>query len=264
MGLIAEHGFCALLDLGDKKVLWDTGQGLCLAQNPARMGIDLAGLHAIALSHGHFDHTGGLDRALQASAGARVVCQPGCMANKRVKREFAGKKVELYIGMPRSREEYGQMDAKFEFEEDTAEVAPGVHFLTGIPMETEFEAIEPGFFVQTEKAREQDTFEDDACLAVQGDKGVSVILGCAHRGMINTILHVKKRLGVDRIYSVWGGTHMMDRAHWQVEATINALRELGVEKVGAAHCTGLQNEVRLAQEMPDKFVITHVGTRAEL
>ncbi|MFO8058725.1 MAG: MBL fold metallo-hydrolase [bacterium] len=263
-GLIGEHGFGVFLETEAGKVLWDTGQGFCIPHNLKPLGINLTGLKAIALSHGHYDHTGGLMAALTASGGAPVYCHPACFENKRVSRELFGKKIELYIGMPDSRADLEKAGADFREIEDTAEIVPGVHFFTGIPMEDDFEKIESGFFVQEGDKRRDDLIVDDACLAVVTDQGVSVILGCAHRGLINTLRHVKGRLGNDRFHSVWGGTHMVDRSPEEVERTIEALRELDVGLIATAHCTGFANEARLASALPERFTFATVGARAEL
>jgi len=263
-GLIGEHGFAVFLDTEHGKILWDTGQGFCVPHNLQTLNIDLQDLKAIAISHGHYDHTGGLMSALRTCGGCPVYCHPACFEDKRVARDFFGKKIEVYIGMPATKEEFESAGASFELVEDTAEIVPGVHFFTGIPMENDFETIESGFFVQEGEDKRDDSIIDDACLAVETDKGVSVILGCAHRGMVNTLRHVQKRLGNEGFVSVWGGTHMVDRTPAEVDKTIEALREMKVEKLAAAHCTGFENEARLAQAMPQSFAFATVGARAEL
>jgi 7,8-dihydropterin-6-yl-methyl-4-(beta-D-ribofuranosyl)aminobenzene 5'-phosphate synthase len=263
-GLIAEHGFCALIEAEGAKILWDTGQGLALAKNGPALGINLKGLLAIALSHGHFDHTGGLKDALAMAGGAKVVCHPACFEKKMTRREFFGKQIEVPVGMPWKQSELEAMGARFEFATDSVELAPGIHFFGSIPMETDFERIEPGFFIQDEAGKRDDTFNDDAALAVLTDKGLSVILGCAHRGMINTVAHIQRRLGAVKLHSIWGGTHLIERKPEQVDATISALSSLDPETVAAAHCTGFMNEARLATALPGKFLFAHVGVKAEL
>jgi 7,8-dihydropterin-6-yl-methyl-4-(beta-D-ribofuranosyl)aminobenzene 5'-phosphate synthase len=262
--LIGEHGFCAYVETQGKRILWDTGQGSCIVKNPSFLGVDLKKIDLIALSHGHFDHTGGLEHALKTRGGCEVVCHPACFENKKAERELFGKTVEVPVGLPWSRERLESLGARFRLVEDSAEIYEGVHFFTGIPMATEFERIEKGFFVDDEDGRREDGLPDDAALAVVTDKGLSVILGCAHRGMINTIKHIKSRLGIHKVHSVWGGTHMIDRTAEEVEATIDALSGLGVERIGTAHCTGFANELKVADAFPDQFVFAHVGVRAEL
>ncbi len=263
-GLIGEHGFCALIEAGGARILWDTGQGLALARNAAALGVDLKKLDAIALSHGHFDHTGGLKDALAAAGGGRVVCEPHCFENKKTRREFFGKVIEVPIGVPWKQGELEAMGARFQFVTDSLELAPGVHFFTAIPQTTEFEKIEAGFFVDGPDGRRDDDFRDDAALAVVTERGVSVVLGCAHRGMINTLTHIKSRLGANKIYSVWGGTHMVERKPEEVEATMAALAGLDIDLIGTAHCTGFANEARLAAALPGRFTFAHVGVKAEL
>jgi 7,8-dihydropterin-6-yl-methyl-4-(beta-D-ribofuranosyl)aminobenzene 5'-phosphate synthase len=263
-GLIAEHGFCVHLDLGESALLWDTGQGMALASNAPRLGLDWKKIQTIALSHGHFDHTGGLAAALELAGGCRVVCHPACFEGKIARREFFGKTLEIPVGMPAGREACAAKKARFQEVEDSLEILPGVFFFGSIPMDSGFETIEAGFFVRTPEGLVPDPFADDAALAVKTDKGVSVILGCAHRGLINTLRHIKNRLGVDRIYSVWGGTHLLEKNPEAVAATIAALREMEVGTVAAAHCTGFGNELKLAAALGDRFRFAHVGARETL
>ena len=264
MGIIGEHGFAALLKTGDSTVLFDTGQGMCLPQNAPRLGVDFSAVDLIALSHGHYDHTGGLEFALQSGGGKKVVCHEACFEKKMVERDFAGKTIQVYIGTPQPREELEQAGADFVFVEDHQEIAPGVYFFTSIPMKTGFENIGAGFFIDDGGEKRPDDFKDDACIAVETEKGLSVILGCAHRGAVNTLTHVMDELGVDSLYSVWGGTHMIDRSEMEIEATVSVLRGYGIEVIGVSHCTGLSGERSLEDAFGDKFARVFAGSRFEI
>lgn len=259
--LVAEHGFSAWIDTPNGSVLWDCGQGYALPQNAPRLMLDWKRLTAITLSHGHFDHTGGLATALDLAGGAKVMLHPACFTPKLARREFFGKTIQVPIGIPLPRADYVARGASFEETESVSEIIPGVFFVPSIPMKTDFEKIEPGFLIGD--GSEPDSFADDAALAVKTDKGVSVILGCAHRGMINTLRHVAEVVG-GPIRQVWGGTHLVEKDPEQVMATVAALKELGVDTVAAAHCTGFDRELVLARELGESFRFAHVGARAEL
>src|SRR4030042_1022396 len=91
LGQVAEHGWSVLLEDGESRVLFDTGQGMCLATNPRLLGVDLSRLDAIVLSHGHSDHTRGLKLVLDTRAGAGVVCHPQALQKKKVRRSLGGR-----------------------------------------------------------------------------------------------------------------------------------------------------------------------------
>ncbi len=264
MGLIGEHGWSALLESDDKKVLFDCGQGMCLNNNPRLLGLNLSKLDVIALSHGHFDHSRGLPVALEACGGTQVVCHPACFEKKMVRHKIGDNEITLSIGMPASQANLEKQGASFLFTTDKQEIAPGLTLITEIPMVSDFEDIEDGFFIQTDDGEKDDSFADDASLVVQGDMGVSVILGCAHRGMINSIERAKQVAGVSEIYSVWGGTHLIQRDPEQIEKTIQALESVNIQKVGTAHCTGDQVAATLCRHFGRRFEFAHVGMKVEL
>jgi 7,8-dihydropterin-6-yl-methyl-4-(beta-D-ribofuranosyl)aminobenzene 5'-phosphate synthase len=263
-GLIAEHGFSAWIEAGGKKILWDTGQGNCIAQNPDKLGVKIKEADLICLSHGHYDHTGGLLAALKMKGGGEVVCHPAAFEDKFARVNLGGKTLDVPIGVPSPRAALEEAGGRFTFLEERAEIAPGVFFFTGIPAQTPFEPPEPGFLVKESGAFRPDLIPDDACLAVVSDAGVSVILGCAHRGIVNTLNAVADRLGRDDFASIWGGTHMLPRSEADVEAAARALSGFKFRSLAAAHCTGFMNELKLAAALPGRFQFAAVGTKAEL
>lgn len=264
IGLIGEHGFCAHLAVDGYQVLWDTGQGYALIHNAPKLAIEFDRIKLVCLSHGHYDHTGGIAPLLRQNGGAELILHHSAFERKRARRELLGKMVEFPVGMPQKQPELTRLGGRVIFVEDHLEVAPGVHYFTSIPMTTPFENINGDFFVEGPNGNRPDRFTDDAALGVVTDQGLSVILGCAHRGMINTIKHIMDYLGVDRLHSVWGGTHMIERSAEEIEATLEALKELQIKKIGAGHCTGFQNELLLAKAFPHEYQAACVGVIAEL
>jgi 7,8-dihydropterin-6-yl-methyl-4-(beta-D-ribofuranosyl)aminobenzene 5'-phosphate synthase len=264
VGMIGEHGFSVILETPGKKILWDTGQGMALPNNLKRLNINPKQIETIALSHGHFDHTGGLHGALQEAEGCEVVCHPACFDKKKTRRVFFGKEIEVPIGIPQPKEQLEKAGANWTFVKDTMEIAPGVHFVTNIPMKNDFETIEPGFFIETDDGPVDDTFKDDASLAVITENGLSIILGCAHKGIINHVSYIMEKFNVDKVHSIWGGTHMVERTEEEVEKTIQALKAMNFKTLATAHCTGFENEAKLATKFPGQFAFAHVGVMAEL
>jgi len=131
-------------------------------------------------------------------------------------------------------------------------------------MVTAFEKIDSNILIKTDDGYKEDPLWDDQALIVKTEKGLVVILGCAHRGIINTLLRAREVTGLDKIYAVVGGTHLYRHNKEQLKQTVASLKEFNIEKLGASHCTGLPAAVYLEQEFGDIFFFNNAGTIVEL
>jgi 7,8-dihydropterin-6-yl-methyl-4-(beta-D-ribofuranosyl)aminobenzene 5'-phosphate synthase len=259
-GTLGEHGFSALIEPSQgEPLLFDTGQGLTLLHNARRMNRDLSAVGSVVLSHGHYDHCGGLLPLLKEYGSKRVHGHPGIFT-PRFRLKDTG---ECYpIGMPQGREEIEAAGGTFELSKDFREIAPGM-FLTGeVPRVAPFETGDQGLYCDC-TGQEIDTTPDDQSLLLETDRGLVVILGCCHAGLVNTLEHIAYLSGRRDIYAVIGGTHLGFCGQEQLEGTIAALKEWGVRKVAASHCTGFAASARLSREMPKEFQVAYVGFTLE-
>jgi 7,8-dihydropterin-6-yl-methyl-4-(beta-D-ribofuranosyl)aminobenzene 5'-phosphate synthase len=133
-----------------------------------------------------------------------------------------------------------------------------------IPMVTEYETIEPRLVVKEGNRFKPDKLLDDQALIITTGAGLVVILGCAHRGVINTLYHARKLTGVEAIYAVFGGCHLINATEERIWLTIAALQELGVQQMGFSHCTGLAASAIMAREFGDRFLFNIAGTTISL
>ena len=260
-GTIGEHGFAALIepDQGEP-VLFDTGQGLTLLHNARRMGRDLAAVSKVVISHGHYDHTGGLLPLLQEH-GAKVIYGDDRIFAPRHRVKDNG---ECYpIGMPFTRAELETNGATFELAADFREIAPGM-FLTGsVPRLTPFEKGDQGLYCDC-SGQEPDITPDDQSLLLETGKGLVVLLGCCHAGLVNTLEHIARLTGRRDFYAVIGGTHLGFCSLEQLAKSIAAVREYGIRKLAVSHCTGFAASARLARELPREFQLAMVGYTLEI
>lgn len=258
-GTLGEHGFAALIEYDDKAILFDTGAGHTLLHNAQRMNLDLKRVGQVALSHGHYDHTGGLWPLLQSCGPKRVLAHPDLFAQRFGIREGAAARA---IGIPYAESFLAGMGASFSYSDAFREVAPGI-FLTGeVPRLTDFEKGDDGLFCDLSGCR-SDLVPDDQSMVIVTKNGLLLLLGCCHAGVVNTVEYARLKTGVDELYGVIGGCHLAFSAQAQVEATIKALRRYGVKKICAGHCTGFEAAARLAREFPGSFRPAHVGYTLE-
>ena len=131
-------------------------------------------------------------------------------------------------------------------------------------MVTAFEQIDPNLYVKEDADFKPDTLLDDQALIISTEEGLVVVLGCAHRGIINTLYHAQQLTGVKPIRMVLGGCHLINATQERIWQTIAALKELGVASIGVSHCTGLPAAAILAGEFGDSFFFNNAGTRIDL
>ncbi|MDD2898735.1 MAG: MBL fold metallo-hydrolase [Desulfuromonadaceae bacterium] len=260
-GTLGEHGFSALIEpSGGDPLLFDTGQGLTLLHNARRMNKDLSLVKRVVISHGHYDHAGGL-KPLLLECGAKQILAHPAVFQSRYRVKDTG---ECYpISIPASREELQALGATFDISKDFRAIAPGI-FLTGeVPRVTDFETGDQGLYCDC-AGQEPDITPDDQSLVVESDSGLVLVLGCCHAGVVNTVQHVATMTGRRDIYAVIGGTHLGFCSQEQLGKSIVELRKLGLKKLAASHCTGFAASARLSREMPKEFQTAQVGYSLEV
>jgi len=257
LGLRAEHGLAFLLRIGARRLLFDTGQSDLLLRNTHGLGLSLAGTEAIVLSHGHYDHTGGLAGALEAAPGARLFVHPAALAPKFVANADG---TSRFIGMSGAHAEIiRKAGAGAVWTARPTEIAEGI-FTTGeIPRQNNFEDTGGRFFLDA-ACTTPDPLLDDQALFFDTAAGLVVLLGCAHSGVVNTLEHIRHLTGGKPIHTVLGGMHLQAANPDRMAKTIAALRRLDIQHLAPAHCTGLPAQVQLWTTFPDRCSTCSVGS----
>ncbi|MBW2149700.1 MAG: MBL fold metallo-hydrolase [Deltaproteobacteria bacterium] len=259
-----EHGFSAFIETEEGNYLFDTGNGHSIVANSLAMDKDLRFITRIFLSHGHYDHTGGLPDALRLKGKVDVHVHPHVFLDRIAVLKEDGKETKRFVGIPYKKGYLESLGANFLFNSDFTEVEKGI-FLTGeVPRKTPFEKPDQRLFSEIDGKTVQDIFLDDQSLVLDTDKGLILILGCAHSGMINIIHHVTAKTGKDKLYAILGGTHLDFLTPDQLEESIRSLKEMKIEKIGVSHCTGMRATFRLLQEFGDRFFYGCVGSVLEI
>ncbi len=258
--LLAEHGLSILLEAEGEAILFDTGQSDLVVRNAEKMGVELSGVSKVALSHGHYDHTGGLLEVLRLAPEAMVFGHPAIFHKKYVREKDGSWRP---TGIPFSRSELEQSCNGLHLDTIFQEISPGV-FLSGeIPRETNFEEEEPSFFRDAGEGMKPDSMPDDQALIVDTSQGLVVIVGCAHAGVANTLRHVRERFPDRSISTLVGGMHLSNAPTERLFRTTEALKEANVRRICAGHCTGWKATCLLSEEFGHRFTPLSVATVLE-
>jgi len=251
-GLTVEHGFSAWVEAGDERVLLDTGAGAALAPNAERLGIDPARASAIVLSHGHYDHTGGLPFALSRGSSAGLYFAPDVdrdRFSRHPDREprAIGMTAEARVAMralPASR---------LHETRETRLLAPGIGLTGPIPRSCPFEDTGGPFFFDAVGDR-ADPINDDQALWLETEGGLVVVVGCCHAGIVNTVERVRAATGLVRVRGIVGGLHLLHASEERLERTIAALRSWNLDFLVPCHCTGERAVAALRSDLGDAVV----------
>lgn len=232
-GLKAEHGLSILIKTDNHHILFDTGQTGLFMDNAQTMGEDLMKVNMVVISHGHYDHTGGLERFLKFNPHAMVF----------LKQEATHKKFSSSTGLVRSIGfpfDVTPYQERVRFITENTEIAPGIFLLTGIERNTSFETLHPKLMISATKGFMTDPFDDELVMYLHHNKGAVIVSGCAHRGLINTLNTVTKHTKSDLIRLFIGGTHLNGTHDHRLESTLQTLSKMKITQMMLNHCTGIQ------------------------
>lgn len=253
--LTREHGLSFCVEAGERMVLFDTGQSGAFMENARRLRIDLSRVERVALSHGHYDHSGGFRSLAAAHRGFDLVVGAGFFADKYAERnggyEFLGNDfTEAFLrgaGIPLT-----------ELAVPTMELIPGVYALGSFPRRHRDERVNPRFKLRADGGFAPDPFDDEIMVVVDTPRGLVALLGCAHPGMRNMLDAAAERFGRP-LYAVLGGTHLVEADEEARAASLEYLRASDARIIGVSHCTG-QAAMGALGETESRYFHNRTGT----
>jgi 7,8-dihydropterin-6-yl-methyl-4-(beta-D-ribofuranosyl)aminobenzene 5'-phosphate synthase len=258
-GYLGEWGLSVLVDTGDFKFLLDTGMTDVATRNARLAQLDLSGVDAIILSHGHCDHTGGLSHVLSQCGPKPVYAHPEIF-NRRYTLRHPPRKLDISI--PYTKQELEQQGAQFHLLRGDNEIAPGVFVNSTAPMTTPFEEIDEGLVIPDgDGSLVPDPLRDDLSVAISTPRGLFIFSGCAHRGIINTVQHFQTTTGESKVYGILGGLHLSRADDAQIAAVETFVRDTDIRKLACSHCTGVRASHRLHGTFPDRFIYNNSGKK---
>ncbi|MFW6153586.1 MAG: MBL fold metallo-hydrolase [Planctomycetota bacterium] len=256
-GLLGEHGLALWIERGDTHILFDTGQGEVLLHNASQLDIDLATADAIVLSHGHYDHTGGLAGALETLGRTiPLYAHPAAFEPKYARNPDGTGRA---IGIPAADARAANDLADLRWVDRPTEIGGGITLTGPVPRTTDFEDTGGAFFTDA-ACTTGDPLTDDQAAFVDTPAGTVALLGCAHAGVINTLRTIRRLTGGRPIHAVLGGMHLLNASPERMDRTIAELDLLDIPRLLPCHCTGPAAVARLRREWPDRCEACPTGT----
>lgn len=258
---LGEHGLSLLLETDSYKLLLDAGQSEAVVHNLSLLGIHACQLDAMAISHGHYDHTGGIPHILRHRRKPISIYAHEEIFRLRYSIAGSGKQ---FIGMPYLKEETIALGAEWKLHRDPVEIAPHLWFSGGMPRVNDFEQGDAKLIVSDDCGCDcQDSIPDDTALYYASERGLVVIGGCTHSGLVNTVQRGLAVTGQNKLAGWIGGTHLGPVAKEQQEQTLNILEDYAPEFIAANHCTGFDMMAELRNRFGRKFIPAFIGTVLE-
>ncbi len=283
--LLAEHGFAALVELKDAgvRILWDAGMtSIPLLENMGRLEIDPATIDKIALSHGHHDHSAAMTDVIREIARCPTPREWEKDAPlEEIRRWAKGRQVPLIVHPAAFRErwriekngkkygpsvvpraEWEAVGAEVILSEGPYQLGPGCWTTGAVPRLSFEQAGTPSSFAYREDDQFiRDHIDDDQSIVIHVEgKGLVVLTGCAHSGVVNTVSYAREISGVGDVWAIIGGFHLASASDEEIQRTIDEIGKMKPKMVVPTHCTGFKAMSHFARQMPDEFVLGGVGT----
>jgi len=251
-GLIAEHGLSFYFEGNHKKILFDTGQTGSFIHNAALLGIDLSAVDAVVISHGHYDHAGGLLPFLKMNSKAKVYLKKEAFFPKyHSSGEFIGIASDT---IP---------DHRFEYVDEPVELDQGIFIMPDIPLEYPDDTHFNHMQVRINDKLVDDRFEDELYIAYIENNQLSIISSCSHRGIINIMEAATAHFSLP-VHTILGGFHIRTCPDHQMETLVRYFREISPKSIGICHCTGVEKYAWLQKRLGDKIFYNYTGKTVEV
>ncbi|OFZ51732.1 MAG: hypothetical protein A2381_18620 [Bdellovibrionales bacterium RIFOXYB1_FULL_37_110] len=253
---LAEWGFSALIEFNGTKLLFDTGQsGDCVIKNAKSLNVSLKDIGGIILSHGHYDHTEGLSKILTQIGDKKIYIHSDIFTKRYTVKDTKYENSNPFASLKNNPILKG---CPLIYCQDCFEISKNIYLVGDVPLGNSYESISDYFVIKKGQTYIQDSFTDELSLVIELPSGLLVITGCAHRGIINILSHIKN-IFKKNIYGVIGGTHLHDATDERLNFVVNFLKEENIQLIAPSHCTGMDKIFALKSIFLDKVKPSYCG-----
>mgnify|MGYP002563738459 FL=1 len=261
-GLECVHGFAAWIRIRDRRILFDTGQKDVILKNAERLGINLADAEVLVLSHGHDDHTDNLADFYAINPNAPMYCGRNIDADRFCCRP--GEQALNWSPPPSAKKIFETLPPEQKHVLDKPlYLLQGVAITGPVPRLTTFEDVGDALFLDIE-ARKPDPVSDDMSMWFETDKGLVILLGCCHSGIVNTVNYIRKVSGIEKISGIVGGMHLIRASKERMDKTLEAMKSWNMDFLIPCHCTGDNAMQQMKDYLGDIVTFGHTGTVIDL
>ena len=247
-GLYAEHGLAIYIETKNKKILFDTGQSGLFLENAKKLGIDIGEIDALVLSHGHYDHTGGLYPFLEKNSKAKIYAKRGVFTPKYNKNEVPNGTVE----------HDSLLHERLVYVETVTELDQNFFIFPEITIHHAVDTNFKGSFQIIEGQMVQDEFKDELFVVIKQKKHINIITGCSHRGITNICTTATMHFDLP-VRLILGGFHLKKCSIEQFAHVTNFIRELQPKSLGICHCTGIEKYAEMYSRCNSHLFYNDVG-----
>jgi len=258
-GLIAEHGWSILIEHGEDRILFDTGASRHIINNLKQLGFTAHAINKIFISHGHFDHTGGLYHiARYAGKKIELYTHPAVFEKKY---KITKKLKKIYIGIPFEKDVYSDYGITFRTGKTSLKLSGDIYSTGEVEQVVPFERTSSNFVKKRNGFTRFDDLRDDTGLIIETQKGIILITGCAHRGLISTMKQAQKVSGKDHFTAVIGGFHLANKDRAYMDKVISELNDSSIDMIVPAHCSGVEGYRAIKEALGEKCCHGYAGRK---
>lgn len=256
-GFLAEHGLSLFIEYKGYNILFDTGQSDVYIRNARTLKLDLNKTDCIVLSHGHYDHCGGIEYLPDLKKNPKIYLQKSAMQKKYAINP--DRKTYREIGIPWPQEVYNRLSDRLILSDKIIKIHSEISLYGKIPSTVGFEDVPKGFFIKNDSEIFADMIKDEQMLIFDTENGLIIFLGCSHPGVINCLKYAVRQFPGKKIHTLVAGMHLDSVSPLRLEMTIQSMLDMDIQNILPLHCTGIHAIDEMKRFLGERCHVLYAG-----